>query len=114
MALSPRSRKKPGAEQMTGDAIAEGQAAIEETLKVFQGVLEKEDQALKEQHPQGFKPMEAQARALLWLLALRDVHLGAVQEAVAEGNGPAASCWAEDLGKLSAAIAILETVEPVQ
>ena len=87
--------------------------AIEETIKVFKAVLEREDQALREQFGKGFSPMQAQARALLWLVALHDIHMSAVKEAIAEKDGEAVSGWAEDLGKLSAAIAVLETIQPI-
>ena len=87
--------------------------ANEEVAQAFQAVLEKEDQALREQFSQGFNPMEAQARALLWLLALHGLHANAVKQAIATSNGEVVSGWAEDLGKLSAAIAILETIQPI-
>lgn len=88
-------------------------SAVEETLEAFKAVVEREDQALREQFGNGFSPMQAQARALLWLVALHEIHMSAVKEAVTEGNGEAVSGWAEDLGKLSAAIAILETIQPI-
>lgn len=90
-----------------------GNSSVEETIKAFKAVVEREDQALREQFGNGFSPMQAQARALLWLVALHDVHMSAVKEAMAEGNGEAVRGWAEDLGKLSAAIAILETIQPI-
>ncbi|KKZ13160.1 MAG: hypothetical protein TE42_01320 [Candidatus Synechococcus spongiarum SP3] len=88
-------------------------AAAQALVKEFQAVLEREDQALREQFGEGFNPMEAQARALLWLVALQGIHISAVKQAIAESNGEAVSGWAEDLGKLSAAIAILETIQPI-
>ena len=86
---------------------------VEETVKAFKAVLEREDQALREQFGKGFTPMQAQARALLWLVALHDIHMSAVKEAIGEGDGEAVSGWAEDLGKLTAAIAVLETIQPI-
>ena len=88
-------------------------SAVEETIKAFKAVVEREDQVLREQFGNGFSPMQAQARALLWLVALQDIHMSAVKEAMAEGDGEAVSGWAEDLGKLSAAIAVLETIQPI-
>ena len=102
--------REPGQD---GSAVRK-RAAVEEVDKAFQAVLEKEDQALREQFPQGFNPMEAQARALLWLVALRGLHINGVKQAIAASNGEAVSGWAEDLGKLSAAIAILETIQPIR
>lgn len=87
--------------------------AVEETIKAFKAVVEREDQALREQFGNGFNPMQAQARALLWLAALHDIHMNAVKEAIAEKDGEAVRGWAEDLGKLSAAIAVLETIQPI-
>lgn len=88
-------------------------SAVEETIKAFKAVVEREDQALREQFGNGFSPMQAQARALLWLVALHDIHMSAVKEAMGEGDGEAVRGWAEDLGKLSAAIAVLETIQPI-
>lgn len=88
-------------------------SAVEETIKAFKAVVEREDQALREQFGNGFSPMQAQARALLWLVALHDIHMSAVKEAIAEKDGEAVRGWAEDLGKLSAAIAVLETIQPI-
>ena len=92
---------------------APSNSAVEETIKAFKAVMEREDQALRQQFGNGFSPMQAQARALLWLVALHDIHTSAVEKAMAEGNGEAVSGWAEDLGKLSAAIAVLETIQPI-
>ena len=105
----PSDNQKP---KQDGSA-ARKHAAVEEVAKAFQAVLEREDQALREQFGEGFNPMEAQARALLWLVALQGIHISAVKQAIAESNGEAVSGWAEDLGKLSAAIAILETIQPI-
>ena len=88
-------------------------STAEETIKAFKAVVEREDRVLREQFGNGFSPMQAQARALLWLVALHDIHMSAVKEAMAEGDGEAVSGWAEDLGKLSAAIAVLETIQPI-
>ena len=100
--------------QLTEDEIlAEGRAALEEAVKEFQVVLEREDQALRKQFDKGFTPMQAQARALLWLMNLRDVHLDAIKEAVEANDGAAVVGWAGDLGKLSAAITVLETIQPI-
>ena len=96
-----------------GSAAGEKQAAVNEVAKAFQAVLERENQALREQFSEGFNPMEAQAKALLWLVALQGIHGEAVKQAIAENNSGAASGWAEDLGKLSAVIAILETIQPI-
>ena len=57
--------------------------------------------------------MQAQARALLWLMSLRDVHLDAVKEAVEADDAGAVVGWAGDLGKVASAIAVLETVQPI-
>ena len=100
--------------QLTEDEIlAEGRAALEEAVKEFQVVLEREDQALRKQFDKGFTPMQAQARALLWLMSLRDVHLDALKEAVEADDAGAVAGWAGDLGKLSAAITVLETIQPI-
>lgn len=93
--------------------VPRNSSAVEETIKAFKAVVEREDQALKEQFGNGFNPMQAQARALLWLVALHDIHMNAVKEAIAEKDGEAVRGWAEDLGKLSAAIAVLETIQPI-
>lgn len=114
MVPSSRSQADPNDSQepSQGGSTARKRAA-QKVAKAFQVVLEAEDQALREQFGEGFDPMQAQARALLWLVSLQDLHMSAVKEAVAEGNGEAASGWAEDLGKLSAAIAILGTIQPI-
>ena len=109
------SQPDPSDNQMpTQDGTATAShTAVKEVAKAFQAVLEQEDQALREQFPQGFNPMEAQARALLWLVALRGLHIDAVKQAIDANKGEAVSGWAEDLGKLSAAISILDTIQPI-
>lgn len=115
MASSSRSQADPndGQEPTQDGSDPRKNDAVEEVAKAFQAVLEREDQALREQFTEGFNPMEAQARALLWLVALQGIHISAVKQAIAESNGEAVSGWAEDLGKLSAVIAILETIQPI-
>lgn len=95
------------------DGAATGKQAAEEVAKAFQAVLEQENQALRKQFGKGFNPMQAQARALLWLMALHDIHTSAVKQAIADSNGEAVSGWAEDMGKLSSAITVLETIQPI-
>ncbi|MXW40157.1 MAG: hypothetical protein F4Z75_03200 [Synechococcus sp. SB0668_bin_15] len=111
-----RSQADPddGQELTEDEILAEGRAALEEATKEFQVVLEREDKALRKQFAQkGFTPMQAQARALLWLINLQDVHLEVLKKAVEEDDTAAVAAWARDLGKLSAAIAVLETIQPI-
>ncbi len=108
----PHADSSNGKEPKDPD-IEERRRAAEALGKAFQAVLEREEQALREQFSEGFNPMEAQARALLWLLALQDFHMKAVKEAIASNKAEMLSGWAEDLGKLSATITILETIQPV-
>ncbi|MCY4332683.1 MAG: hypothetical protein OXC96_09355 [Cyanobacteria bacterium MAG CAR1_bin_15] len=109
----PRQSSRPQADGRDGQGSGQDGSAAGTAAKAFGAVLEREDQALRKEFGQGFNPMQAQARALLWLMALHDLHMGAVKQAIAESNGEAVSGWAEDLGKLSAAIAILETIQPI-
>ena len=102
-----------GQEPAQDGITSENYAAFEEVVKEFQAVLEREDQALREEFGEGFSPMQAQARALLWLMALRDVHLEAMKEAIAKSDVEAVGGWAGDMGKIAAAIAILETIQPI-
>jgi len=100
---------------MTGTPIANDvDSGISAVDQDFVQCLEAEAEQLKTAIDDGISPMEAHAKAILWLDALVKIHAVGLDQSLSGGDASQSAVWSRDLSCLELCLALLQNVPPLK
>ena len=87
---------------------------ISEVDQEFVKCLEAEAERLQAAVDSGLTPMEAQAKALVWLDALVKIHAVGLDNSLSANDASQSAVWSRDLTGLEMSLALLQNVTPLK
>ena len=101
----------------TPSSVAEQSGSIDDSVifaPEFVKCLEKEAELLKNSIGDGISPMDAHARTIIWLDSLVKMHSIGLEQAIESKDTTQAAIWSRDLATLELAMALVQTVKPLE
>jgi hypothetical protein len=80
----------------------------------FVKCLETESEQVKLAIDDGITPMQAHAKAILWLDALVKIHAVGLDQSLSSGDASQSAVWSRDLASLELCLALLQNVPPLK
>ena len=80
----------------------------------FVQCLENESEQIKSAIDDGVTPMEAHAKAILWLDALVKIHAVGLDQSLTGDDASQSAVWSRDLACLELCLALLQNVPPLK
>ena len=80
----------------------------------FVQCLEAEAELLKAAIAEGASPLMAHARTLMWLDSLVKMHAIGLEQSIESKEAPQAAVWSRDLATLEFAMALVQSVKPLE
>ena len=87
---------------------------VSEADQEFVKCLEEEAERLQAAVESGISPMEAQAKALVWLDALVKIHAVGLDNSLSANDASQSAVWSRDLTGLEMSLALLQNVTPLK
>ena len=87
---------------------------VSEADQEFVKCLEAEAERLQAAVESGISPMEAQAKALVWLDALVKIHAVGLDNSLSANDSSQSAVWSRDLTGLEMSLALLQNVTPLK
>ena len=76
--------------------------------------LEEEAELIKQAIGEGISPMQAHARAIMWMDALVKMHAVGLDQSLTDGDPNQCAVWSRDLTSLEMGLAILQNTPPLK
>lgn len=91
-----------------------GLPEISQVDQEFVQCLEAESGKVRLAIDDGITPMQAHAKAILWLDALVKIHAVGLDQSLSGGDASQSAVWSRDLGSLELCLALLQNVPPLK
>lgn len=80
----------------------------------FLSFLEEEADSVKAAIANGLQPMQAHARAIMWVDTLVKLHAVGLEQSLSSSDANQSAVWSRDLSTLELSLALLQNVPPLK